>query len=520
MNAAPAGVNPWVIALVVSLATFMEVLDTTITNVSLSHIAGTLSASQDESTWVLTSYLVANGIVLPLSGWLSDTIGRKRFFMICIAMFTLASFACGAADSLGTLIFFRLIQGLAGGGLQPTQQAIILDAFPPEKRGAVFGVTGITLIVAPILGPTLGGWITDNYSWRWIFFINVPVGIFAYLMVNRVVAVDAAIDFTKKHIDGVGLGLIALGFGALQIVLDKGQQEDWFASNFIVTMACISAAALIGAVVWLLNQEDPIVDLRLLKSRSFALGIVLIFCTGLALYASSALLPLMLQTQFGYNATLAGLVLSPGALVLLFLMPISGKLVSKVQARYLIALGCFLLALGMLHTMSITPQTDYNSFVVMRLTQVLGLPFLFIPVSVLAFMDIPKHKSNKASALFALSRNLGGSIGIAVLGSYVSRHTQIHQNVLASHLQNGDPVYEHRLASMTRTIMWHGRNAAEAGQAAIGKIYQELLHQSSILAYNDAFRLLFLIMLGATILTFFLPANKLGKPAADAPAAH
>ena len=385
----------------------------------------------------------------------------------------------------------------------------------------MFGLTGITLIVAPILGPTLGGWITDNYSWRWIFFINVPVGIFAYLMVNRVVAVDAAIDFGKRHIDGIGLGLIALGFGALQIVMDKGQQDDWFESNFIITMALISAGAIGGAIVWLLNQEDPIVDLRLLKSRSFGLAVILIFFTGFALYGSSALLPLLLQTQYGYNATLAGLVLSPGALVLLFLMPASGKLVGKIQARYMIGFGMLLLSFGMWHTMSITPQTDYHTFVIMRLTQVLGLPFLFIPISVLAFMDVPKNKSNKASALFALARNLGGSIGIAILGSFVSRHGQMHQQAMVAHLQAGDPVYQNRLAMLTKAFIAHGTNAAQAGKMAVGRVYQELLHQSTIMAYHDAFAFLCAILASGVVLTFFLPANKVGggkKP--DLSAAH
>lgn len=522
MNAVDARglpVNPWLVAVVVSIATFMEVLDTTITNVSLSHIAGTLSASQDESTWVLTSYLVANGIVLPVSGWLSNVLGRKRFFMICIAAFTAASFACGAATSLEMLIVFRVIQGLAGGGLQPVQQAIILDAFPPEKRGAVFGITGITLILAPIIGPTLGGWITDNYAWRWIFFINVPVGLFAFMMVNRLV-VDPPHAKARgtKHIDGVGLGLIAIGLGCLQMLLDKGQQDDWFDSNFIVTMAVISAVSLTSAAVWLLRQEDPIVDLRLLANRSFALPLVLIFFTGFALYASSALLPQLVQTGFGYDATLAGLVLSPGGLALIFLMPLSGKLVGKVQARYLIRFGLVLMAIGMWQTMHITPQTDYETFAWMRIAQVLGLPFLFIPTSTLAFSNIAKEQSNKASALFALGRNLGGSMGIAILGSYVARHTQIHQHYLSEHLVPGNATYERMHTGVVQQLMAHGMSAMDAGHAAMGRIYRELLHQSSILAYNDGFALMVGIMLSGIFLTFFLPANKVGKKAAEAAA--
>jgi DHA2 family multidrug resistance protein len=517
MNARGEAVNPWLVAVVVSIATFMEVLDTTITNVSLSHIAGTLSASQDESTWVLTSYLVANGIVLPLSGWLSEVLGRKRFFMISIAMFTAASFACGAATSLEMLIVFRLIQGFAGGGLQPVQQAIILDVFPPERRGAVFGITGITLICAPIIGPTLGGWITDNYSWRWIFFINVPVGMMVLFWVNRLVSDPLhAKARGAKHIDGIGLGLIAIGLGCLQIVLDKGQQDDWLSSNFIVLMTTISGVSIISAIFWLLRQEDPVVDLRILANRSFAIPLVLIFFTGFALYGSTALLPLMLQTDFGYDATTAGLVISPGGLALIFLMPLSGKLVSKIQSRYLIAFGFVLIGIGMWFTAHVTPQSDYNTFVMMRIMQVLGIPFLFIPASTLAFSRIAKEQSNKASALYALARNLGGSMGIAILGSYVTRHEQIQQNFLAGHLVPGNPVYEHTRRGIVQVLTEHGMSTMAAGNAAMGRLYQELLHQSSILAYADAYRLMVYIMLSGILLTLFLPGNPVGKQIAKA----
>ncbi len=525
MNAVAADgspVNPWLVAVVVSLATFMEVLDTTITNVSLTHIAGELSATQDESTWIITSYLVANGIVLPLSGWLAGVFGRKRFFMMCIAAFTIASLMCGLATSLGELIVFRLIQGLAGGGLQPMQQSIILDTFPPEKRGAVFGITGITMIVAPVLGPLLGGLITDNYSWRWIFFINIPVGAFAFFMVGRLVSDPLhAIAKGLQKIDGIGLGLIAIGLGSLQIVMDKGQQDDWFDSNFICAMSVLSGTTLISAFIWLLNQDDPIVDVRLLKNRAFGLGMVLIFFTGFALYGSSALFPIMVQTQFGYDATLAGLVLSPGALVLLVLMPISGKLVAKVQARYLIAVGLTLMAIGMYYTTNVTPQTDYHTFVFMRFLQVLGLPFLFIPVSTLAFSNIAREKSSKASALFALGRNLGGSIGIAIATSYLARSEQREQVNIGSHLSAGNPVYENRVSELTHALIAHGVSAVDAAHTAMGSMYRELLHQSAILAYADTFKFMAFMLGGAAFLTLLLPANKMPKPGAKqtAPAA-
>jgi len=512
-------VNPWIIALVVSIATFMEVLDTTITNVSLSHIAGTLSATQEESTWILTSYLVSNGIVLPLSGWLSDVMGRKKFFLTCIAGFTLASFACGAANSMAVLVFFRLIQGLAGGGLQPTQQAIILDAFPPQKRGMVFGVTGITLIVAPILGPTLGGWITDNYSWRWIFFINIPVGAITFLLVSQLVK-DSEHSHAKKtgSVDYIGLGLIALGLGAMQVVLDKGQLDDWFESNFIVITFSISLISICLAIIWLLKQKNPIIDLRLMTDKAFGLGSILIFITGFVLYSSSMLLPLLVQTQFGYDATLAGLVLSPGGLLLLFLMPISGKLVSKVQARYLIAFGLLLCATGTYMTSFVTPQTNYRTFVFMRSLQVLGLPFLFIPTSALAFMNIQGAKNNKASALFSLSRNLGGSIGIATIASYVTRHQQIHQSYISVHLSNFNETYRSKLSQITQSMIQHGMGKIEAAKTATGQLYHEMLSQASVLAYMDAFRLMAGMMIFAIIITALLPANK--PNAKKAVAAH
>ncbi|MDR3448898.1 MAG: DHA2 family efflux MFS transporter permease subunit [Alphaproteobacteria bacterium] len=496
--------HPMLVAMVVSLAAFMEVLDTTITNVSLSHIAGSLAASQDESTWVLTSYLVANGIVLPLSGWLAGVMGRKNFFMMCIAGFTVASFACGIATSLPMLIVFRLLQGLAGGGLQPTQQAIIMDSFPPEKRGTAFGITGITMIVAPILGPTLGGFITDNFSWRWIFFMNVPVGIMAVLLV-RALVIDPphARAQGSKGIDYIGLSLLAIGLGCLQIFLDKGQEDDWFDSNFIIFFAAVSALCLAACMMWLLRQKDPIVDLRLLASPTFGPACLAIFFVGFTLYGASTLLPLLLQSQFGYDATLAGLVLSPGGFAVIILMPIVGKLVNKVQARYLIALGMAITAVGMMMTHYFTPQTDYAHFVTMRIFQVAGLPFLFIPVSTMAFSAIPKEKSSKASALYSLMRNLGGSFGIAMLLSYISRDEQKHQTYLAQNL--GPDNVGYRIA---------------ASHSSAGQIYRQLLNQATILSYSDAFLLLAILVTFLAIAALFLPNCRVKKTAPDAAPAH
>ncbi len=514
--------NPWLIAMVVSLAAFMEVLDTTITNVSLSHIAGTLGASQNESTWVLTSYLVANGIVLPLSGWLSGVLGRKRFFMLCIGGFTAASLACGLSNSLIMLIMCRLVQGFAGGGLQPTQQAIIIDAFPPEKRGTAFGITGITMIVAPILGPTLGGYITDNFSWQWIFFMNVPVGILAFYLVGRMVQ-DPSHATAKGliSIDYIGLSLIALGLGALQIMLDKGQQEDWFASNFILTFGIIAAVCLVAAVIHLLNQDDPVIDLRLLAKPSFGLSCIMIFFTGVCLYGGSTLLPILVQSSFGYDATLAGLVLSPGGLAVVFLMPLAGRLVNYVPSRYLVALGMALCACGMWHTMHMSSQTDYATFVSMRIMQVVGLPFLFVPISTLAFMDIPKEKSSKASAIYAMSRNLGGSIGIATVTSFVERHQQSRQAYLADHFSPADDSYQSNFANYLQSVTEHGGKMINSVHIAAGRMFHELQHQADLLAFGDAFMLMSVTMGTLAFVALLMPNNNPhARKAAAAESAH
>lgn len=501
-------VNPWIIAFVVSLAAFMEVLDTTITNVSLVHIAGTLSATYEESTWVLTSYLISNGIILPISGWLASVIGRKQYFMLCIGAFTAASFACGSADSLPMLVLYRLIQGLAGGGLQPTQQAIILEAFPPEKRAAAFAVTGITIVLAPIIGPTLGGWITDNFSWRWIFYINIPVGILALVLTNSLVHDEphhAARGF--KNVDYIGLGLVALGLGSLQIVLDKGQTEDWFASNFIILFSAITVSCLITSVIWILRRHDPIIDLKLLKKEGFGLSCILIFITGFFLYSSSVVLPALLQQQLDYDATLAGLVLSPSGIAVIILMPISAKLLARVQAKYLVITGFFLCSIGMLISSFITPQTDYNTFVIMRICQVLGIPFLFIPISTIAFAHIPKEKSNNASALFSLGRNLGGSVGISLTIALIARRKQVHQVHLSDSASQYDPIIQSKVDELTNLIIARGGDPTSAHSIALGKMYEHLQDQAAFLAYQDSFTALMCLALVFSACALLLPKN-------------
>ncbi|MBI1216586.1 MAG: DHA2 family efflux MFS transporter permease subunit [Alphaproteobacteria bacterium] len=503
-----ASSRPWLIAVVSSLATFMEVLDTTIVNVSLAQIAGSMGATQEESTWVLTSYLVSNAIILPLSGWLSEALGRKRYFMFSIAGFAAASFLCGASSSLTMLVFFRLLQGIAGGGLQPTQQAIILDAFPPTKRGVAFGLVGITMVVAPILGPTLGGWITDNYSWRWIFFMNIPVSIFAILSINKLIEDPPhSVARGMKRVDYVGLSLVTLAIGFLQIMLDKGEQDDWFESTFIRICAAVSLLSGIAAVRWLLKQREPVVQLGLLKDPGFGIGCLMIFVTGFSLYGGAALMPLMLQSQYGYNSTLAGLVLSPGGIAVMFLMPFIGKVSNMVPARYMVFFGMLMMAAGMWHTMGLTPQVDYGTFVWMRITQVLGLPFLFIPISTLAFMNIPPGMNNKASAFYSLFRNIGGSVGIAIAATYVQRHAQLRQWQLSRHLSPYNPVYREYLRS-------HAEKFGSV-KAAMGGIYHELFHQSALLAYIDVYRMLMFVALATAGFALFMPHNdpKAGRAA-------
>jgi DHA2 family multidrug resistance protein len=520
-DAEPSGakVNPYLIAMVVSMAAFMEVLDTTITNVSLKHIAGSLAASQDESTWVLTSYLVANGIILPLSGWLAGVLGRKNYFMLSIAAFTAASFACGMATSLPMLIVFRLIQGLAGGGLQPMQQSIVMDSFPPYQRGTAFAITGVTMIVAPVLGPTLGGLITDNYSWRWIFFINMPVGLLALILVNRLV--EDPIHAKAKgllSIDYIGLSLVAIGLGALQVVLDKGQEDDWFSSKFIILFSVISAVCIASAIAWLLRQKDPIIDLALFKDRSFGLACLMVFFVGFSLYGGSTLLPLLVQSQFGYDATTAGLVLSPGGLVLIVLMPVVGKMVAKIQARYLICFGMFAISGGMFLTSLLTPQINYNGFVGLRIAQVIGLPFLFIPSSTMAFSSIPPEKSSKASAVYSMMRNLGGSVGISILLSYVSRHQQMRQNHMIEHLTPADVGYRVLLEQYSHRIFSAGHSHPMA--EAVARIYQHLQNQSSILAYTDAFQFLAVVTFCLAGVALLMPRVNMNKTSSDVLAGH
>ena len=442
-------VNPWIIAIAVTLATFMEVLDTSIANVALPHIAGSLSAGQDESTWVLTSYLVSNAIVLPLSGWLSSIVGRKRFYMTCVFVFTVSSFLCGLAPSLPALIIFRILQGAGGGGLQPSEQAILADTFPPAKRGMAFAVYGIAVVMAPAIGPTLGGWITDNYTWRWIFFVNIPVGIVSLLLTSRLIQDPP--DFRRRklsetRIDYVGLGLVALGLGCLQVVLDKGQRDDWFESHFITVLAAIAAISLLFVIWWEWRHKDPIIDLHLFKERTFAVSNLLMFMLGFALLGSTLLLPLFLQTLMGYTAQLSGMALSPGGFAIMVLMPLVGFLLSKYDARYLLVFGLSMLSFSLFHMTRFDLGIDFRTAALARVLQAVGLAFLFVPINTAAYSYLPRNKNNAASGLMNLARNIGGSVGISFVTTMLDRRTQKHLTDLMSHLTSANAQFQAKRA--------------------------------------------------------------------------
>ncbi len=510
-------VNPWIIALAVTLATFMEVLDTSIANVALPHIAGSLSAGQDESTWVLTSYLVSNAIVLPLSGWLSSIMGRKRFYMSCVALFTISSALCGLAPNLPMLILFRVMQGAGGGGLQPSEQAILADTFAPAKRGMAFAVYGAAVVVAPAVGPTLGGWITDNFSWRWIFFVNIPVGILSLLLTSRLVY-DPPEFLRRKlkdtRIDYMGLGLIAVGLGALQIVLDKGQRDDWFESRFILTLTLISAGALLFAVFWEWRHKDPIVDLHLFSNRTFATANFLMFMLGFALLGSTLLIPLFAQTLLGYTAETAGLALSPGGFTILCLLPLVAFLLSRYDGRYLIAFGLTTLSLALFHMTRFDLDVDFKTVMIARCFQGAGLAFLFVPINTAAYSNLPPGKNNAASGLMNLARNIGGSVGISFVTTLLARRTQFHQVRLSENLGAGSAPLDSALRGFTAKFMQGGLDAATAAQKAYAMVQANVIRQATMLAYVDCFWLLGAVILCLVPVVFVMKKPKAGGPMA------
>ena len=506
-------VNPWLIAGAVSLAAFMEVLDTSIANVALPHIAGGLAASNDESTWVLTSYLVSNAIVLPLSGWLVASLGRKRFFLICIMFFTASSFLCGIAPSLGFLLLFRVLQGAFGGGLQPMAQSILGDSFAPEKRGLAFSLYGITTICAPAIGPTLGGWITDNYSWRWIFYINVPVGIVALLLVSQLVEDPPYIARLKARLSGfdfIGFSLLTVGVGALQIVLDKGQEDDWFGSHFITTLVVIAVAGLVSLVIWEWFQKQPIVDVRLFKNFNVATTNLMFLMLGAALFSSTVLMPQLLQTLMGYTAQKAGNVLSAGALVVLVVLPMVGKLTTRFQARHIIAFGWMGLAVAMyISSKQVDLLMSFRSATFLRVWQYIPVAFLFVPLTLAGYVGLAPEKTNAAAGLMNFFRNMGQSVGTSAVTTLIARRSQYHQSVLAEYTASGR--FHSSITALATRLTRSGLSAHAAQQQALGRLYALVQSQAAVLSYVDIY---WLLAMGSVIMfvgSFLLKRNEPSK---------
>ncbi|QDH17068.1 DHA2 family efflux MFS transporter permease subunit [Swingsia samuiensis] len=499
--------NPWLIAMVVTLAAFMEILDTTIVNVALPHISGSLGSSYDDATWALTSYLVANGIVLTISGWLSRFFGRKRYFLICIGMFTVMSFLCGLSTSLPMLVIFRCLQGFFGGGLQPSQQSIILDIFPPEKRGAAFGMTAIATVVGPVLGPMLGGYLTDNYSWRWIFYVNVPFGIITVFAVLALLEDPPWEKQKKEKIDIIGISLITLGLGCLEIMADRGEDDDWFGSNFIVTMGVLGALGIVGAIVWLLYAKEPLVRLSVLKDRNFATGMFLMAMVGAVLYASAIIVPQFAQQVLGYTATTSGMVLAPGGVAVMCLIPFVGRLMKFIQLRYLIAFGFFIMGMSMFQAANLYEATDFRHLTFYRVCQTASLAFLFVPISTIAYSTLPRKLNSDASALFSMARNYFGSMAISLATAAIIETRQRHQNYVTDHMTPARQEFSNYISSVQKTAQAHGLTTSAAHDFAIYRLVREFTVQISMLAYNEVFCWLGVITLFTVPICFLLSPN-------------
>lgn len=509
----PVG-SPGIVAIAVMLATFMEVLDSTVVNVSLPHIAGSLGATIDESTWVLTSYLVSNAIILPATGWFSQLFGRKRFYMSCVAAFTISSFLCGLAPSLTWLIILRVLQGFSGGALQPISQAILLECFPLRRRGMGMAIFGIGVVFAPIIGPTLGGWITDNYSWRWIFYINIPVGVLALLMSEMYVVDPPYLRRGVAKIDYMGLGLLALGIGALQVVLDTGQKHDWLQTSWILQLTIISVVSIIALILWERYTAHPIIDLSVFRVRNFAPGVLLIFTLGIALYGSMVLLPVFLQTLLGYSATQSGLALSPGGIGTLIFMPIVGYLVGRRDARLLILFGMITLAASMFLMSHYNLDIGFWNVVWPRVLMGIGLAFLFVPLSTVTFGFIHRNQMGTGTGLFNLMRNIGGSVGIAGVTTMLARRTQYHQARLVESTSPYNPVFQQWLHDATAALVAKGHSYLASQKIALGITYGIIQRQAAAMAFVDTFWLLGVIMLALIPVIFIMrrPPRHNGGP--------
>ena len=523
-NAAPLTpwkprVNPWLIAMTVALAAFMEVLDTSIANVALPHIAGSLGASTDEGTWVLTSYLVSNAIVLPLGGWASSLMGRRNFFVLCITIFTIASFLCGAAPTLPMLLIFRIIQGAGGGGMQPMAQAIMADSFEPQKRGQAFALYGLVAVLAPSIGPTLGGWITDNFSWRWIFFINIPVGILAFILVTRLVEDPPWIkaDPSKlRNMDYMGLAFLTLAMGGLQIMLDKGEENDWFASNFIRFFLFLFVTSMIGLVVWEWRQKNPLINLKLFRFKNFAICCFLMMLVGGVLNANTVLQPQFMQQLLGYNATTAGLALTAGGIALVIVMPMAGFATGKISARTLAVCGFIMFTVTFRYAAAVTNlQMSFAAASWLRVIQMLPLPFCFISITNAAYVGMPKEESNQVAGLINFARNIGGSILIAVTNAQVTSRATWHQQHLQSAMQSASIAFQQHTDSLSGFL--NGRFGDPNGKTlAMANIYNQLNQQAQMQGYQDVYMELSWMSVCLILLAFMLSKNRPGQGSGSA----
>ncbi len=494
-SAVPYETHPWLVGISVLAGTFMVVLDSTVINVSLPFIAGNLSSTIEEATWVLTTYLAANAVIIPITGWLANFFGRRRLLLISVAGFTLASFFCGLAPSLTTLIVFRIIQGLSGGVMQPLSQAIMLESFPPQERGEAMALWGLGIVVAPILGPVLGGWLTDNYSWRWVFYINIPIGILALMMIRRYVHDPSYIHRSSARIDFWGLGLMVLGIGALQVVLDQGQQEDWFASDWITIMLVIAVVAIVVLVIHEILARNPIVDLRAFKEPTYTTGVVLMTLMGFVLYGSLVVLPILLQTIMQYPPLQAGITMVPRGLGMLIMTPVVGLLIGRVDPRKLLAVG-FALGAVTLYWFSLLDLTaGYWDYFWPQLIQGFGFAMLFVPLVTVSMDPIPNEKMGNATSIFNLMRNVGGSTGIAVTQTMLERGSQRHINILGAHVNPYNPIVQERLRQLQSAFAARGADPATAAQRAQGALWGTVQKQAAILTFNDAFRVLGIILI-------------------------
>jgi DHA2 family multidrug resistance protein len=515
---ANAVANPWLIAIVVALASFMEVLDTTIANVALPYIAGGMGVSTDEASWVVTTYLVSNAIILTASSFLARMLGRKPFFLISLGLFTLSSLLCGFAPNLNALLLFRILQGVGGGGMVPVAQSILADSFPPAKRGQAFAVFGVAVVVAPVVGPTLGGWLSDNISWQWCFLINAPVGVLAMALISVILhepataRADGRQQRQSSGFDVVGFMLIATFLGALEVVLDRGLEDDWFASPFIVTFAVVCALAFVLMIPWELSRGNPMIDLRMVASRQFGACFLVMLATGAILLATTQFLPQLVQQDFGYTATWAGLALSPGGVVTMAMMFVVGRLASKVQPKYLIVAGAVLIALSMYDMTNVYGDLGFWFMARSRMLLGVGLPMIFVPIMAASYDGIEPSKTDQASALINAARNTGGSIGVSIVSNVLTHRQQFHQSRLVEQVIPSSAQYQDTLQQITSFFTAHGSSLAQAQDQAIQWIGAQVQAQASFLAYMDAFFVLMLISLAAVPLALTLRKVKFGGP--------